>query len=63
MSECANHRLSAEFSSVEEGPPDLVHSAEQDSSVKAVEVVYNGGYFETGSNNTLILSYSGAYRK
>lgn len=43
--------------------PDLLHAAEQGSSVKVVEVVCNVGYFETGSNNILILSYSEAYRK
>lgn len=62
--ECENHLFSAEFfSSEEECPPDLLHAAEQGSSVKVVEVVCNVGYFETGSNSILILSYSEAYRK
>lgn len=63
MPEWQNHWFSAEFPTVKEGPPDPVHTAEQGSSVKVVEVVCNGGFLETGSNNTLILSYSEAYRK
>lgn len=63
MSKCANHWFSAGFSSDEEVPPGLEHSAEQGSLVKVVKIVCNREYFETGSNNILILSYSGAYGK